>query len=187
MLVLFAFLALRPQGALAHGGLSMEKDMCKLRIGQYAMHFTGYQPEASGTFEFCEDIPLTGHTVIVLDAVDDALREMPLAVRVIRNTGDERDLAAITMLSLPPKIYPTGSVAFELTFNKPGKFVGLVTAGDRGQYVSRFPFSVASNRALYLRYLSILGVVAGGIALFIYSGTRGRRKVKPHKSPATGT
>jgi hypothetical protein len=162
--------------AYGHGGLSMEKDMCKLRVGAYAMHFTGYQPEVSGVTEFCEDIPKTGHTVVALDAVDDALRAIPIEVRIIRDTGEERDLDAITVLRLPPKLYPTGSVSFELVFDKPGKFVGLVTAGDKGQYASRFPFSVAGTGALVGRYLPLLGLLAGCVALYLYSGRGGPGK-----------
>jgi hypothetical protein len=30
--------------ATAHGGLQHGKDYCKLRIGPYVAHFTGYQP-----------------------------------------------------------------------------------------------------------------------------------------------
>ena len=30
----------------AHGGLSLADDICKLTIGPYTMHFTGYQPES---------------------------------------------------------------------------------------------------------------------------------------------
>jgi hypothetical protein len=101
---------------------------------------------------------------------------MPLGVRVIRDTGEEGNLDSITVLSLPPKTYPTGSVSFELAFDQPGKFVGLVTAGDKGQYSSRFPFSVASNRATYQRYLLFLAVIAGGVLLYIYSTKRGRSK-----------
>ena len=47
----------------AHGGLSLADDVCKLTIGPYTMHFTGYQPEATQEKEFCEDIPATGRTV----------------------------------------------------------------------------------------------------------------------------
>jgi len=38
------------------------------------MHFAGYQPDSSRS-EFCEDIPRVGRTVIVLDFIDDALRD----------------------------------------------------------------------------------------------------------------
>ena len=55
----------------AHGGLSMEQDMCKLTVGPYMMHFAGYQEDAQRT-EFCEDIPHKGPTIVVLDMVDPA-------------------------------------------------------------------------------------------------------------------
>ena len=84
-------------GVQAHGGLSMEKDFCKLRLGPYAMHFTGYQPEVTGANEFCEDIPRVGHTVVALDALDEPLRDLPIEVRIIRDTGDESNLGTITV------------------------------------------------------------------------------------------
>ena len=31
----------------AHGGLSLADDVCKLTIGPYTMHFTGYQPDST--------------------------------------------------------------------------------------------------------------------------------------------
>ena len=52
--------------ATAHGGLAMEKDYCKLRVGPHVMHFTGYQPGDGYRKEFCEDIPSTGATIVVL-------------------------------------------------------------------------------------------------------------------------
>ena len=113
------------QGAGAHGGLSIDDDMCKLRLGPFNMHFTGYQPAINGNREFCEDIPKVGHTIVVMDAMDPELREMPIEVRIIRDTGDERQLDAITVAHLPPKIYESGSVPLEYSFTTPGRFVGL--------------------------------------------------------------
>ncbi len=160
--------------AVAHGGLSMDKDICKVQLGSYSMHFTGYQPEVSGSKEFCEDIPETGETVVVLDAIDAALREMPIEVRILRDTGEYNDIEAATVLHLAPRRYPTGSVSFEHRFDHPGKFIGLVTAGENGEYVSRFPFSVASSRSVYEKYLLILAVPLLGFVLYRYSG-RARR------------
>jgi hypothetical protein len=169
-IVLAGLLVVAPDVANAHGGVSMEQDMCKLRIGPYAMHFTGYQPEATGTKEFCEDIPQLGDTIVALDAIDPQLREHPVEVRIIRDTGDEHDLEAITVLHMQPKVYPSGSVTIEHDFKKPGKFVGLVTISDTsGRYVSRFPFSVARSWKVYTPYLMGLLVVVAGGALYWYS------------------
>lgn len=164
--------------AVAHGGLSMDDDKCKLRIGPYFMHFTGYQPEATSEKEFCEDIPATGHTIIALDAIDNVLREMPLEVRLIRDTGDERNLDAITIFRLPPKVYPTGSVSFEYRFDHPGKFVGLVTVTDgKQQHLSRFPFAVGGS-GWRNDYLLILAVLLVGAGLYFYAGRKRRAPKK---------
>ena len=61
----------------AHGGLSLADDICKLTIGPYTMHFTGYQPESTQEKEFCEDIPATGRTVVALDYIEEACGPCP--------------------------------------------------------------------------------------------------------------
>jgi len=169
--------------ALAHGGLSMDKDICKLQLGRFAMHFTGYQPQATGTREFCEDIPELGNTVIALDAIDEQLRQMPIAVRVFQDPENSSDATATTILEIQAKVYPTGSISFEHAFDKPGKFIGLVTAGEKGEYVSRFPFSVAVERPAYEKFLLLLALPLLGVGFYWFSG-RARRKAELKSSGA---
>jgi hypothetical protein len=148
--------------ANAHGGLSMEKDYCKLRIGPYFMHFTGYQPQRDAAKEFCEDIPATGATIIVLDFVNEILKDLPVEVRIIRDNANEADLDRVTLYRLPPKQYPTGSLSLDFQFDEPGNYVGLVSAGSGDQKVSaRFPFSVGTTR--YLRLPLAMGLLAVGV------------------------
>ena len=161
--------------AQAHGGLALAEDMCRLTIGPYNMHFTGYQPDNTRNKEFCEDIPATGRTVVVLDYMEDALRPMTTEVRVIKDTGSEQDLQAITVLHLPPKVYPAGSVNFEYNFEQPGKFIGLVTVGDK--QVSRFPFSVGETKLpLPPGYFMIAFAGAAVVVAVIFFAMRGRSK-----------
>jgi hypothetical protein len=167
----------------AHGGLSLADDVCKLTIGPYTMHFTGYQPEATQEKEFCEDIPATGRTVVALDYIEEALRPLPTEVRIIRDTGagaeGKENLDAITILHIPAKVYPNGSINFEYDFMQPGKFVGLVTVGDKQEYVSRFPFSVGEPKGTSPFLLgAIAAVVVAAVVFFL----RGR---KPTKMSAT--
>jgi hypothetical protein len=108
--------------------------------------------------------------------MEDALRPLPTEVRVIKDTGSEQDLQAITVLHLPPKVYPAGTVNFEYNFDQPGKFVGLVTVGDKQELVSRFPFSVGETKiplppGYFL--IAFAGVAVVGVILFLL---RGRRK-----------
>ena len=166
----------------AHGGLSLADDVCKLTIGPYTMHFTGYQPESTQEKEFCEDIPSTGRTVVALDYIEEALRPMPTEVRVIKDTaGDggasaEGNLDAVTILHIPPKVYSNGSINFEYNFSQPGKFVGLVTINDgQKELVSRFPFSVGEPKKTSPYLIGAIVAVIGAIAAFFFL----RRPRKP--------
>lgn len=166
-----------PTEVRAHGGLSMAEDMCKLTVGPYMMHFTGYQPTSTQEKQFCEDIPATGETVVVLDYIEQELRGLPTEVRIIRDTGSENNLDAITILHLPPKVYPNGSINFTYTFEQPGKFVGIVTVGEDPKYVSRFPFSVGElNVASKLLNIYMVPVVALLLVGAIFFFVRDRRK-----------
>ena len=165
----------------AHGGLSLADDVCKLTIGPYTMHFTGYQPDSTQEKEFCEDIPATGRTVVALDYIEEALRPLPTEVRIIRDTGageqagNEANLDEITILHIPAKVYPNGSINFEYQFAQPGKFVGLVTVSDKETHVSRFPFSVGEPKGTSPFILVALAAVAVGAVVFFL---RGRKSAK---------
>lgn len=161
----------------AHGGLALADDICKLSIGPFTMHFTGYQPDATQEKEFCEDIPATGRTVVALDYIEEALRPLPTEVRIIRDTGAqagaEGNLDTVTILHIPAKVYPNGSINFEYDFMQPGKFVGLVTVRDKEEYVSRFPFSVGEPKGTSPYLIVAIAALIGAAAFFFL---RGRRK-----------
>ena len=165
----------------AHGGLSLADDICKLTIGPYTMHFTGYQPEATQEKEFCEDIPATGRTVVALDYIEEALRPLPTEVRIIRDTGDPGketgNLDTLTILHIPAKVYPNGSINFEYDFMQPGKFVGLVTVGEKQEYVSRFPLSVGEPKGTSPYLIFGIAAVVGAVAVFF---------LRSRKSPKAG-
>ena len=157
-----------------HGGLSMEDDFCKLTIGPDLMHFTGYQPDATSEREFCEDIPSTGRTVIVLDYLDEKLRDLPVEVRIIRDTGNESNLDAVTVFHQAPTVYGRGSVSVEHNFPEYGRFVGLVTVVEDPPKISRFPFAVGTggSRTWMLYALFGAGAIAIGAVLYVVSARR---------------
>jgi hypothetical protein len=162
-----------------HGGHELEKDLCVLGSGQYRMYFNSYQPDTSQDTQFCQELPMTGRTVVVFDFFERELREMPLEVRIVRDTGSEQDLDANTVFHIPPKLYPSGSVDFTVNFDKPGKFICLVTITDKEPQVARFPFSVATSDGIshtmhYTIIVVVLVVLAIIAVAFIF--LRGRRK-----------
>ncbi|MBU3886870.1 hypothetical protein [Methylosinus sp. KRF6] len=160
--VIFASIGLATQ-AQAHGGVSIDEGQCKMKIGPDQMNFTGYQPLKSRE-QFCDDIPDVGPTIIVLDAVQDELRDMNLEIRILRDVGqshDDENLEQNTETYVQPKKYRTGTLNFEYDFKKKGKFIGLVKArSDDGtnEYVSRFPFSVGETES---RDITIAAFFAG--------------------------
>ena len=102
-------------------------------------------------------------------------------MRIIRDTvageeaGNEANLDEITILHIPAKVYPNGSINFEYQFAQPGKFVGLVTVTDKEKYVSRFPFSVGEPKGTspYL-IVALAALVVGAVVFFL----RGRKSAK---------
>jgi hypothetical protein len=111
---------------------------------------------------------------VVLDYMEDALRPLPTEVRIIKDTGSEQDIQAITILHLPPKVYPAGSVNFEYNFDQPGKFVGLVTVGDK--HVSRFPFSVGETKIWLPPSYFLIALAGVAVIGVIFFAMRGRGK-----------
>ncbi len=168
--------------AAAHGGVDMQNDVCRMKVGPYAMHFTGYQPERAVSQEFCEDIPYEGKAIIVLDEVDKKLREMPFEFRVLKDVknlgvtaqleqlGSKEDIESATIDLHEFKVYPQGTLNFELNFEK-GHYIGLVTLKDDSanqEYHCVFPFSVGYGLKLtFLQYVEIAAgiLIVGGLIL----------------------
>lgn len=168
-----------PLSAQAQHFHELDKNFCILKFGPYGMHLTEYQPDISDRQELCGDIPSTGRTVVVLDFIEGDLRSLPVEVRVIKDTGSEQDLQAITVVHVPAKVYPGGFINFEHSFDQPGKFIGVVTVGGKEEHVARFPISVGEGGVVshlmhYMMVIVPLAVIGGGAAIFFF--LRGRRK-----------
>jgi len=167
-----------PLTAQAQHGHELATDTCVLHVGPYKMYFNGYQPDAYYDQQFCQEMPGTGNTVLVLDFVEHELRSMPVEVRIIQDTGTETNLESITVVHYPAKVYPTGSIDVKHNFDKPGKFVGLVSIGDKQEHLSRLRFSIGETGAVshLSHYLMIIVPLAVVIAVVVFYGLRDRRK-----------
>ena len=67
-----------PINAWSHGGASVDTDQCRVQIGSHLVHFTAYQPQLTGTTEYCNTIPELGQTTVVFDYEGKALRNLSL-------------------------------------------------------------------------------------------------------------
>lgn len=143
----------------SHGGVMNEGNECKLRVGPYVMNFSGYQLNNNAPMQFCDDLPTTGESYIVLDFIDNKLRDMTVNFRVIKSNtaalGTSEDglvvdseLKETPFFEIPAKRYPYGTMKITQQFTEKGHFVGyVIVEGENEKFISRFPFSVGYPEA----------------------------------------
>jgi hypothetical protein len=185
-----ALLVVLAPAVYAHGGVSVEDDVCIMTIGPYRAHFTGYQPEVRASQEFCEDIPVVAKSIIVLDFINQPLREMAVDFRIVRDVnevgvtataadlGSAADIERATIFYRAAERYPRGSFDVGLTFEESGRFIGVLTAvddktGTRREYVSVFPFSVGVTD-WWGRLKWIVVSIVFGAGLYLWSSRSGK-------------
>ena len=145
---------------------------CDTRIGPNILNFSFYQPLRSRE-QFCDDIPDIGKTVIVIDSLQDELRDMTIEVRILRDTGDEdgkyddRNIETI----IPATQFIGGTIKHDHNFTKSGSYIALVRAVslDRAkEYNAYFYFSVGQSSSYSMLSIAIVTIVAFTLALALY-------------------
>ena len=184
--LLLACAALAAGAAFGHGGVSLQDDVCIIKLDRYEAHFTGYLPKERATQEFCEDIPVATESIFVIDFISDELRAMDLDFRIIRDVNDigvkatygdlggEEAIKAATIYYQEPKLYRKGIMNVRHNFTQEGGYIGIVNAHhiETGlKYTSVFPFSVGKIGYWwqYAKYFLMLFV---GCGVFIYGAGR---------------
>ncbi|MDH3747188.1 MAG: FixH family protein [Gammaproteobacteria bacterium] len=155
---LFAALSLLvlPGIAHAHGGVVDENDLCIINIGYLKARFKIYVPQQTGHDEYCEDIPVRGESVFIMEYQHDGLSEAEIDFRIIKNvTGKSTfaqlddvlaidDIDAVTIHYAPPRVVPDVFTLLQ-SFDEDGEYIGIVSATrtDTGKvYTTVFPFEV---------------------------------------------
>ena len=122
--VLTLVMALYMNTAGAHGKVTMEEDSCMRRIGENMIHLSTYQPQVNEEGHYCTEIPKAGNTILVIDLVDPALREMPISVKVVQGSKAGEG-EAIT--NLRPAMYQDGVISTQSQLAQ-GKYLVMITA-----------------------------------------------------------
>ena len=140
----------------AHGGVVEDDDLCVIKIGYLRAHFKIYVPEERQHQEFCEDIPVRGDSVFVMEYQHDGLSEAEIDFRIIRNvTGKGTfarledveaidDLEAVTVRHEPPTVAPDVFTLLQ-SFEEDGEYIGIISARSLDAqvvYTAVFPFEV---------------------------------------------
>ncbi len=172
-LLLLATLMLT-QAAWGAGGVVGEAGSCMMEIGIYSAHFSIYQPEDRGDDVFCEDLPMAGSTLFVMDYLHGSLRQVPVDFRIIRDLDDlgifarwenveaMTDLDARTVFYQSPVIKPENQLQVEHRFTESGAYIGIVTAPHPSKdivYRAVFPFRVGLMPAWLWLFAPLLALV----------------------------
>jgi hypothetical protein len=156
---------------------------CSAQMGPNVITFTFYQPTQSRS-QFCEDIPETGPTTIVVDTMQDELRDMMVEIRIVEADPKGDDGAAPNEAYLPPAQFQTGVIQLEHDFRKKGDYVALVRARSedgRKEYNARFAFSVGEEFLRAWSAVAIATVVALALGAGWYAHAFGKRTSKKTK------
>ncbi|HEX2520303.1 MAG TPA: hypothetical protein VHK04_12255 [Castellaniella sp.] len=130
--------ALHAGTAGAHGKVSLEEDSCVRRIGESMVHFSAYQPQFEPSAQYCTEIPKGGDTYLVVDLVDEALRGMPIGMRVVRGTSETEDE---TVSYLRPSYHPDGVIKGETSLDQ-GLYTVIITAEGLPPLRYQYPLRV---------------------------------------------
>lgn len=112
-------MALHTGVAGAHGKVAMEQDSCMRRAGDNSMvHLSAYQPQIEPSAHYCTEIPNVGETFLVIDLVDQALRDMPVGIRIVRGEGDTD---SETIKTIKP-VYHSDGVVGDKVYLEQGRY-----------------------------------------------------------------
>lgn len=124
--------------AAAHGKVSLEEDSCVRRVGDSMVHLSAYQPQFDSSAQYCMEIPKGGDTHLVVDLVDQALREMPVGMRIVKGTNETEDE---TVSLVQPSVHPDGVIRGETNLDQ-GLYTVIITADGLPPLRYQYPLRV---------------------------------------------
>jgi hypothetical protein len=171
--ILLALIAVFHAGPVAaHGkAASMAEDICSRRMAGGLIHFAAYLPDFAPGEEFCDMLPKAGDTILVVDLVETGLREIPIAIEVVRD-GKDQDGGKVA--EVPARTYPQGVIRADASLVA-GHYSIVVTTSGPQPSTYRYGFWV--ERTNYAGYAALaLALLVTGFAAYGVSRTDWVRK-----------
>jgi hypothetical protein len=175
-LILFAALLLYTGLVSAHGKVSLENDSCVRGIEGSMVHLSAYQPQYDPEAEYCTEIPNEGKTFWVIDLIDQALRDMPIAVRIVKGTGEK---LSETVANFHSTYHPEGVIKGESNLDG-GQYTVFVTGEGVPPVQYEYPLRVQMiNYADTFRAAIVPMIVLFLLALITNKYLKSRRMQQP--------
>ena len=131
---------------LAHEG--HHSGDCAIKNGAFPVAFSAYEKPKGALppqHAYCDHVPEgVGELHLTVDLTDPDSREIPIAVRLVMEGHGE---GGHEILSLPAKVYPSGSITFETTFDDLGQYALLLDTEKNGKMTNavRIPIHVGGG------------------------------------------
>lgn len=173
--ILSVAVCLSADAAFGHGG-GVAADSCRAQVGTNWVHFAAYQPDLTGTKEFCDTIPELGATTLVFDYENKVLRNAMVTFEITKEPG------GIRVAYQPPAAYPNGTASATVQFTEPGRYLAHVTlTKDTENLDAHIPFTVAMASAKsLLGSIAVWSVFAAGACYILYLAVPAFRKHRAH-------
>ena len=170
---------------------------CIIHIDFYSARFAAYQPDSSGSKEFCQDLPNTGRTIFVLDYLHQSLKEVPVDFRIIRDVTGQggfvklkhieeiQDIEQHTIFYQPPAIEADASLQIEYEIKEKGWYIGIINAAHPSNdriYTAVFPFEVGATKVSH--FIPLLLLLAAPAYLFRRRLARAREVAAKLRTPS---
>jgi len=122
----------------AHGNVSLEQDSCVRGTQGSKVHLSTYQPQNEPTAHYCTEIPTEGETFFVVDLIDQALRNMPVTMRIVRGTSETEDE---TVSLLRADYHPDGVIGGKTNLDQ-GNYTVFITGESVPPVHYQYPLRV---------------------------------------------
>lgn len=122
----------------AHGKVSLEQDTCVRGTQGSMVHLSMYQPQNEPSAQYCTEIPTEGETFFVVDLIDQALRNMPVAMRIVKGNSETEDE---TVSLLRADYHPDGVIEGRTNLDK-GFYTVFITGESVPPVRYQYPLRV---------------------------------------------
>jgi hypothetical protein len=167
MLLILVAALYHPDVAAAHGTASGEDDPCLRRVGERVVHFSAYQPQYQLRDQYCTDIPKEGDTFLVVDLVDQALRNEPIGMRVMKGNGSNEAEDQI-VADIRPSTHPDGVLRGEVRLDE-GLYT-VILATEKQNLMKRPQYLLRVHMTDYQKLVRTVAVPLLGMLLAAWLG-----------------
>ena len=158
-------------GHMGHGG------DCSINTGVFPVSFNAYEKpkgQLPPTHAYCDHVPEVGEHILTVDLQGTKSRETLIAVRLVSATEGQGD--GNTIMSMPAKSYPCGSITLAVNLKEMGQYNLLLETEKAGKMSTAVSIPIhvgeggghGGHSGIGMIEIALLLGAGGGIAAFFW-------------------